>query len=255
MMLCIDAGNTRIKAGAWTGNAWAWRTAIEPAALTAWFGALPTPTRICACNVAGAAIAGQIDALAAARKVPLAWLAASTTACGVQNAYRQPDTLGADRWAALIAARGMQMASNGDAGVGATRNRALLVVMAGTATTVDALAGNGRFLGGFILPGLALMRSSLAHGTAQLPLAQAGAQSAHDANWATSTGMAIVGGSIEATLGAIERAQRRLGGDAVCVLSGGAADELAPHLVGGPGAVVRAPDLVLDGLRRWGAQA
>ena len=47
---------------------------------------------------------------------------------------------------------------------------ACVVVNAGTAVTVDALTAQGVFLGGLILPGLALMARSLAAGTADLPL-------------------------------------------------------------------------------------
>ena len=66
--------------------------------------------------------------------------------CGVRNLYERPEQLGPDRWAALIAARALH--SSGPA----------LVVNAGTATTVDMLSGDGRFLGGSILPGVELMR-------------------------------------------------------------------------------------------------
>jgi type III pantothenate kinase len=45
----------------------------------------------------------------------------------------------------------------------------LIVVDLGTATTVDALDREGRFVGGAILPGLSLALASLARGTAQLP--------------------------------------------------------------------------------------
>ncbi|MDE3011344.1 MAG: type III pantothenate kinase, partial [Pseudomonadota bacterium] len=61
--------------------------------------------------------------------------------------------MGCDRWAALVGAR-------------ARGSMATVVVMAGTATTVDALAADGRFLGGYILPGLRLMPKSLYERTA-----------------------------------------------------------------------------------------
>jgi len=49
---------------------------------------------------------------------------------------------------------------------------ACLVVVAGTATTVDVLGSDGAFTGGMILPGLDLMKRSLAQSTAGLPLAK-----------------------------------------------------------------------------------
>lgn len=87
------------------------------------------------------------------------WLRSSASACGVRNAYEQPERLGADWWAALIGARG-QLVSD------------CLVVCAGTATTVERLDASGEFRGGRFLPGVDLMRASLARNTAQLPLAE-----------------------------------------------------------------------------------
>ena len=130
----------------------------------------------------------------------------------MNNAYDNPGQLGADRWAALIGAHALHPG-------------AAIVVMAGTATTIDALDGTGRFRGGLILPGLALMRTALARNTADLPHA-----TGHYRSLPTNTDDAIVSGAIHATLGAIERMRATLGKDTLCLLSGGAAGELAPHL-------------------------
>jgi type III pantothenate kinase len=112
--------------------------------------------------------------------------------------------------------------------------------MAGTATTVDTIDGDGRFLGGLILPGLDLMRRSLAQDTAALPLA-AGKYSVHP----RCTDDAITSGCIEAQVGAIVRAVARLGNGATCLLSGGAAGVIGEHL-GVPHRQVA--NLVLEGL-------
>jgi hypothetical protein len=58
----------------------------------------------------------------------------------VTNGYDHPGRLGADRWVALIGAR-QHVLSRGAA-------RPVLVVMVGTAVTIDALDTEGRFLGG-----------------------------------------------------------------------------------------------------------
>ena len=101
----------------------------------------------------------------------------------------------------------------------------------------------GHFRGGLILPGLNLMRTALAGNTADLPLAAA----AHD-TIPTDTDSAIVSGSLEATVGAIERMYLRLQDDsAVCLLSGGAAAELQPLL---QIPLQSVEDLVLKGLAR-----
>ena len=182
-------------------------------------------------------------ALKSRLNVPLQWLRSSEAALGVSNGYAKPVQLGNDRWAALLAARQL------------TRD-ACLVVMAGTATTVDGLDARGRFCGGLILPGLSLMRQALAGGTAQLPLAVGAYQP-----WPDNTDDAITTGSLLATAGAIaaQRAQLEAraemtgrGEGVACLLSGGAAEALRPHIAG-PLMVI--PELVLEGVARFACAA
>lgn len=232
MILCLDAGNSRLKYGLFDGAGWRIQGALDYPALDKLAAQFPEqPARIVACNVAGEAIRLRIEALAGSLALPLEWLTSSAAACGVTNGYDNPRQLGADRWAALIAAR-------------ALRAGPCVVVMAGTATTIDALDANGLFRGGLILPGLSLMRAALARNTADLPHA-AGRYTEQP----TNTDDAIVSGAIHATLGAIERTHAALGEDALCLLSGGAAAELAPHL-GLPQRLI--DNLVLEGLARYG---
>lgn len=231
MILCLDAGNTRLKWGMRTAAAWLAQGVCAHAEVDSLAHTLPArPARIVACNVAGAAVAGRIEALAAALGAPLEWFASAAADAGVTNGYDNPAQLGADRWAALVGARALHAG-------------AALVVMAGTATTIDALDAAGRFRGGLILPGLDLMRTSLARNTAGLPEARGSYR-----DMPTNTDDAIVSGSVQATLGAIERMARRLAGaEFLCLLSGGAADLLAPHL---ELPLRRIDNLVLEGLAR-----
>ena len=232
MILCLDAGNTRLKFGLRAGSEWRAQGALDYAAFDSLAQQLPAPpTRIIACNVAGESARQRIEALAARLRVPLDWLQSSAVACGVSNGYDKPQQLGADRWAALIGAR-------------ALHDGPCVVVMAGTATTIDALDAQGRFRGGLILPGLALMRSALAQNTAGLPHAKGRYRAL-----ATSTDDAIVSGALHATLGAIERVRATQENDTACLLSGGAAVELVPHM-SRPYHVV--DNLVLEGLARFG---
>jgi type III pantothenate kinase len=113
------------------------------------------------------------------------------------NGYRNPMQLGADRWHALIAA------------CAKFPDQPLVVVSAGTATTVDCVRAEpysaAVFLGGVIAPGFDLMRESLARGTARLPLAADGeSPSAH----ADSTDRAIASGVFYAQLGLVENVVR-----------------------------------------------
>jgi len=231
VILCLDAGNTRLKWGLWDGHAWLGSGALAHAESGQLIDALPArPSRVLACNVAGESVAARIEALAASLAVPLDWFRSSPAAGGVSNGYDNPAQLGADRWAALIGARSLH-------------DGAALVVMAGTATTIDTLDANGVFRGGLILPGLALMRQALARNTAGLPAARGVFR-----ELPTNTDDAIVSGCLAATLGAIEQMARHLqGADLLCLISGGAAEALLPHL---QLPLSHVDNLVLTGLAR-----
>lgn len=154
---------------------------------------------------------------------------------GIVNGYAEPKTLGADRLLAMIGAR--QRFGPG----------ALLVASLGTATTLDLIDARGHFSGGAILPGVLLMASALASGTAQLPAIWL-SEAAQVSVTGNSTHAAIRAGIVHAQAGAIERIFRLLGQDHAplgCVLTGGAAPVIAPHL---PFATILADNLVLDGL-------
>jgi type III pantothenate kinase len=101
------------------------------------------------------------------------------------------------------------------------------VANCGTATTIDAVTADGRFLGGMILPGLGLMATSLARNTAQLPqIAQGGKL---PSGFADNTDDAILSGLLAAQAGAIEHACALHQAQA-CLISGGAAAYIAPAL-------------------------
>ncbi len=228
MILCLDAGNSRLKWGLHDGQRWLEQGALAYDQLEQLPGRLPGPAaRIVACNVAGEAIRQRIEAMARSNALPLRWLTSSPAACGVSNCYDRPAQLGADRWAALIGARALHPGPT-------------VVVMAGTATTIDQLDADGVFQGGLILPGLELMRRSLAGNTADLPFANGHYQASP-----RNTDDAIVSGTLHATMGAIERMRLILGPEAKVLLSGGAAPILAPHC---PALTVAIENLVLEGL-------
>jgi type III pantothenate kinase len=152
----------------------------------------------------------------------------------LRNGYRNPMQLGADRWHAMLAARS------------AYPNRALVVVNAGTATTVDCVSADGRFVGGVIAPGVRLMFDSLARRTAQLPLAE-GEHVAHPDN----TDDAITTGVLECQLGLIERRVRRFAGTAgpvLLLLDGGNAAALRPALDSQLATIRHEQHLVLRGV-------
>jgi type III pantothenate kinase len=217
MILCLDCGNSRLKWGLRKGSDWLASGVLAHTEITQLAQLLPAgcaPQLVIGCNVAAAA---RIEQIETALGLPIDWITAKDAQCGVVNGYEVPASLGADRWAALIGAR-------------ALHRGAALVVLAGTATTIDVLDAGGRHQGGLILPGIDLMTSALAAGTAQLPLASGEYREFYLVP--RNTHDAIVSGAIQATLGAIQRmyAVLPLGQEAVCLLAGGAADVLQARL-------------------------
>ncbi|WP_150429785.1 type III pantothenate kinase [Dechloromonas sp. CZR5] len=237
MIVCLDSGNSRIKWGVHDGTGWLAQGAVthdQPECLTQLLIDWPQPERVMLANVAGA------EAYARIRRQLAPWHAvwcdvkSSPAAQGVSNLYDAPERLGVDRWCALI-------------GAWALHRSPAVVVMAGTATTIDTLDAAGRFVGGCILPGVGLMLRSLAGGTAGLPFADG-----QYSPYPRCTDDAIVSGALEAQAGAIERAFARLPGDAgICLLSGGYGNRISPCL-----AIPHqlADNLPLEGLRQIARQ-
>jgi type III pantothenate kinase len=232
MILAVDCGNSRLKWGLHENGGWR-KTGTVPvselARLEKSWKRLAPADKVVVANVAGRSVRERLETLFARRSMVPTWAKAKRRECGVTNGYGRPHQLGADRWAALI-------------GAWSILRGPCLVVTAGTATTVDVLRGDGRFVGGVILPGLELMKRCLARNTAGLPLAK-GRFSAEPRN----TADAIETGCLLAQAGAIERAFATMEHGAACVLAGGAARRIARHL----SIPVRLVDnLVLEGLVR-----
>ncbi len=232
MILAVDCGNSRLKWGLHENGGWRKTGAVplsEMGRLEKSWRRLVPADKVVVANVAGRSVRNRLETLFARRSMVPAWVKSKRHECGVTNGYGRPDQLGPDRWAALI-------------GAWSILRGPCLVVTAGTATTVDVLRGDGRFVGGVILPGLDLMKRSLTRGTAELPFAR-GRFSAEPRN----TADAIETGCLLAQAGAIERAFATMEHGAACVLAGGAARGIARHL----NIPVRLVDnLVLEGLVR-----
>ncbi len=219
MILAIDAGNSRVKWGCFESGAWSITGAVardEIDTLVTAFRGIAAPSKIVISNVAAPEVAQKISGAIANFSITPLWPRPEKNSGGVINGYADPRQLGSDRWAALIGARREQSGP-------------VLVVNAGTALTVDAMTASGAFLGGLIVPGVRLMMQSLTHGTAQ-----AHADHGEFSVFPTNTKDAIYSGALNAALGAIERMRTALGRHTgltpTCVVSGGAAAALLPHL-------------------------
>jgi type III pantothenate kinase len=240
MNLFIDLGNTRLKwvfsqASVWRPEALVYRGAELAVLLDRAFGSKQAPAAVWVCCVAGEGARQALAQWTEARwgRSPV-FVQSKAAMLDVRNGYKDPASLGADRWMALLAARQLVPGP-------------VCVVDCGTAVTVDALAADGQFLGGVILPGLELMRHALVHGTSGLVSPEGSAATCQ----ARSTADAIAAGVQYGLCGAIERivAEHRvlLGAEARVVLTGGDADRVKEFL---GFAVMHIPDLVLRGIAR-----
>ncbi len=244
MHLLVDLGNTRLKwvrgGGApWQPGAASYRGASLPQLLDELWGAAPAPNAVVMASVAPVETTDALEQWVQSRWGARVYrVRAQPTQLGVINRYREPTTLGADRWVALIGARGAFPAAD------------LCVVDCGTAVTADALTAAGEFAGGVILPGLGLLRQALASGTAAVQAAGGNDTSC----LARSTADAVAAGTAYGLAGAIERVCREfeaaLGVSMKLLLTGGDADRIAARLTR---PAHRVPDLILQGLARIAA--
>jgi len=253
--LAIDVGNTRLK--------WALYDAPRVGARLLAHGAqfleniesleegdwsrLAPPQRVLGCVVDGDAVKRRVEEQLEIWDVTPHWVVSSAAEAGLTNGYDHPARLGSDRWVAMIGARHRLLARG--------RQRPCVVVMVGTAVTVEAIDADGRFLGGIILPGHGIMLRALESGTAGLHVPTGEVR-----DFPTNTSDALTSGGTFAIAGAVQRMYENLwrhcGEEPVCFMTGGAGWKMAPSM-STPCELVES--LIFDGLleiaqRRWAPQ-
>ncbi len=235
MNLLIDLGNSRLKWALADNKNLSPGPAIpnfllSVAKLTAAWQALDQPKRV------GIACVGNTQNLALVKQaIATLWPDSHVIECqakdsgfGVTNAYQQPQSLGVDRWLALIATHQLYQANT-------------CIVDCGTAITIDLLTKKGLHRGGYICPGLKMMKQALFKHTQNLPLSHETFPLAA----ATSTAAAIYSGTLNAALGLIAQVMAQHPPSTRLILTGGDAELLAGHMQ--PKPLINA-DLVLYGL-------
>ena len=164
------------------------------------------------------------------------WVVSSNAEAGLVNGYDHPARLGSDRWVAMIGARQRLLAQGS--------KRPCVVVMVGTAVTVEAIDAEGRFLGGIILPGHGIMLRALESGTAGLHV-----PTGEVCDFPTNTSDALTSGGTFAIAGAVQRMvenlRRHCGEEPACFITGGSGWKMAPSLAS-PFELV--DSLIFDGL-------
>ena len=220
MNLLVDMGNTRLKwALSENGQLMPGETLLNQMLngkeLAALWATLKTPQVVVIASVGAVLRLALVKAVAQELwpGIKIVVASAKSQEYGVTNAYLLPEKLGVDRWLALIAARRRFVGP-------------LCLVDCGTAITIDLLGADGVHQGGFISPGLALMKCALNQGTAALPNAVE-----HFATTpADSTEAAIFAGTLFSAVGLIENVMAKQTETKQLILTGGDAELIAGQL-------------------------
>lgn len=243
MLLAIDVGNTHTVYGLRIEGEWrhVWRRATDAEAtedeLAAWLDGLFRLAGITT-KPAGVVCASVVPAMnSALLELARKWFSAETmfldaSSSGLQIRYSPVSAVGADRLANALGALEKYSAP-------------IVVVDFGTATTFDAIAADGAYVGGAILPGVLVSAEALVRRTAKLPQIDL---TAPKQAIGTSTVDSLQSGLVLGYAGAIDtlgsRISEELGGATILATGGlsgmfmGVCQTLQHH----------EPNLTLDGL-------
>ncbi|MDQ7074047.1 MAG: type III pantothenate kinase [Gammaproteobacteria bacterium] len=239
MRLLIDWGNTRLKwryidAGKRSEvEAIAWKDRPLDDLFGEEWGSLQ-PERVLVCSVLSLSIEEKLTTwVERVWGLPVEWLRSSAALLGVRNGYQNPQQLGNDRWAALLAARRFCRSD-------------LCMISAGSALTMDCLTTDGQHLGGQIFPGLQGLRRALMNDVGLLT-------EQGKAVWlAKNTADGIVGGTLHGLASVVtvfvNQCEINLSVPVKVLMTGG--DALLLDKVLGL-EVVLLPDLILQGVECW----
>ena len=251
MLLAIDVGNTNIVLGVFEGASLvrSWRLQTLRERTSDELGLL-----VEGLFAHGAIDRGRVTGIVVASVVPpltgtvasmveqyfglKALIVDPVSNTGMPILYSNPSEVGADRIVNAIAAFEQY---------GGRTTVPLIVCDFGTATTLDAVSANGEYLGGAICPGVTISAEALFQRAARLPRIDVRKPS-------TVIGRTTVGamesglfyGYVGMVEGLVKRMTDELGGQAICVATGGLAPVIAPET----SLIAHVdPDLTLKGLK------
>ena len=243
-LLALDAGNSRLK----------WQLVQESRVVSRgfflntddWATALPNLlTKLGGVDAAIASIVSGGARLNALQQI----FARHNTSFYVAEVEAKPITglykgLGVDRWLAMLGAlhHYQSKQSNGNKNDNILLgDRRLIVVDCGTAMTMDYVSTEGVYHGGYILPGITMMRNALGSGTADL----ANMQGTIDKIEAGHNTMECINHGVLAMAVAMIKTALQRYPNSYLYLTGGDADMICAQL---DGISVVELDLVMDGL-------
>lgn len=236
MILEVDAGNSRIKWRTWLDGQINARGVTAKDRLGQWLDSMDAdvqPEKIRIACVGDQTVVSAVMEKADLWGCPCLVASTSKSVAGVQCGYLDASALGVDRWLALVAAY-KQL------------GKACLVVDMGTAITLDIVNDQGVHQGGYIVPGLQMMKTSLFRGTHQVKVDGVGFDTLVPGR---STEEAVARGCLLMVKAMVMSAQEDTtisAPEAELLVTGGDGEKLMTHL---SAEAIYAPDLVLDGLQ------
>lgn len=189
MLVLLDIGNTRTKYCFVSNNQrTAQRTVLNQSLLTLFlsenFSGL---TKVIVASVTNRGLTDKLSQWCQLNKINYQQVISEKKKGNVISGYKDPKQLGVDRWLALVGAAYLYS------------NQNLLIIDAGTATTVDLLAATGQHHGGWILAGIKTLISSVLAETSQvsanifekesIKFGTNTSENVHNAAWAATVGV------------------------------------------------------------------
>ena len=247
MLLAIDIGNTNIVIGVFEGERLkaTWRLGTDVHKLADEYAAMLSSLL----SMRGLAFGDVSVAIMSSSVPPLVtvfedlcqryfdvspMVIGPGTKTGVRISIDNPREVGADRVVNAAAAHSLY-------------GGPLIVIDLGTATTFDAISGEGDYLGGAIAPGILISAEALFEHAAKLPRVElVRPPKAIGRNSVAAMQSGIILGYVGLIEGIVARMRRELGGEAKVIATGGLAEVITSetNVVDGI-----EPDLTLLGLR------
>lgn len=194
MLLALDIGNTNIKSALFEGDTILdFKVHSNPDTLKKYRDSISF-TNVIICSVNQFSEKEILDEFN--RKSITVFRPSINNKFNFEIAYKTPETLGIDR---LCSAAGAFSISQKNKIL--SDDQFLLTIDFGTATTINIISPDKKFLGGLIAPGITTMLKSLNEKTAQLPLPELNSYQGIIGN---STNSSILSGVFTATIGMIK---------------------------------------------------
>ena len=225
-ILLLDIGNTRVKAVYWLDG--------QLTAITEFPGVLPaSPVAVYYASVATDERLEQLRSESQLADVHWFQIRSEAQKDQLRSSYAKPETMGVDRWLAMLGAQQCYPATE------------LLVIDAGTALTIDHLAATGQHQGGWIVPGIHMQQKAVTNYTARVFNRD---QQQFQLAFAQDTASCLQNGVFAAILAVIRQANQ-LAPQAKMLITGGDATVLMPFLKELP--IEIEPLLIFRGMTRY----